>query len=68
MERNKSSVPAEEHPLRTEGEAALEEKMETVRRGQPVRQPSKEREMPGYEPSREEPDDENRPNKSGTVY
>lgn len=31
MGRIKSSAPAEEYPMRTEGEAALEEKMETVR-------------------------------------
>ena len=66
MRRNMSSELAEDSPIRTEGEAAVEEKMETVKRGKPVRQPSKER--PGYEQSREEPADESRLNKSGSVY
>ena len=66
MRRNMSSELAEDSPIRTEGEAAVEEKMETVKRGKPVRQPSKER--PGYEQGREEPTDESRLNKSGSVY
>ena len=49
----------------TEGEAALEEKMETIRRDKPVRQPSKER--LDYDQSRDEPADENRLNKSGSI-
>ena len=66
MRRYKSSALAEDYTIRTEGEAALEEKMETVKRGKPVRQPSKER--PACEQGREEPADESRLNKSGSVY
>ncbi len=66
MRRNKSSALVEEYPMWTEGEAALEEELETVRRGKSVRQPAKER--AGYEQSREEPADESRLNKSGSVY
>ena len=66
MRRYKSSALAEDFTIRTEGEAALEEKMETVKRGKPVRQPSKER--PGYEQGREVSTEESRLNKSGSVY
>jgi len=50
----------------TEGEAALEEKMETIRRDKPVSQPSEER--LDYDQSRDEPADEGRLNKSGSIY
>ena len=40
--------------------------METIRQDKPVRQPSKER--LDYEQSRDEPADENRLNKSSSIY
>ena len=66
MRRNKNSTLVDEYPIWTEGEAALEEKMETVRRDRPVRQPSKER--LDYDQSRDEPADESRLKKSSSVY
>ena len=63
---NKNSTLVDDYPIWTEGEAALEEKMETVRRDKPVSQPSKER--LDYDQSRDEPADENRLNKSSSIY
>lgn len=64
--RNKNSTLVDDYPIWTEGEAALEEKMETVRRDKLVSQPSEER--LDYDQSRDEPADESRLNKSCSIY
>jgi len=63
--RNGNSVLAGGYPVRTESEAALQEKAEAVRRGKPFGQPSKER--PAFEQSLEEHAGESRLNRTGPV-
>ena len=66
MSRANNEALSKPEPIRTGRQVTIEEQTGTLKRGEPVEQPSKNR--PDYEQSREEPVDEKRLNKSGPVY
>ena len=65
MSRNKNPALADDYPIRTARDVAIEREMEERRRGRPIRQPSKER--PDYEDNRKD-DESDRLSKSGPAY
>ena len=65
MSRNKNPALADDYPVRTARDVAIEREMEERRRGRPVRQKPKERS--DYDENRRD-DESGRLGKSGSVY